>query len=187
MSACGSKVDNSPNVIFETDLGQIEIETYPEKAPISAGDFLNYVDRGFYNGEGFYRVVRADNDPRQMGMSLIQGGRLDTEPKAPFIAHEPTSQTGLRNNSAMVSIARDAPGTGSAAFFFINVGNNNYLDEGGERNPDGAGYATFGKVVKGMDVIKSIQAMEAKGPTDEEVVRGQFLTKPVIIRKAYRK
>ena len=187
MSACGSKVDNSPNVIFETELGQIEIETYPEKAPISAGDFLNYVDRGFYNGEGFYRVVRADNDPRQMGMSLIQGGRLDTEPKAPFIAHEPTSVTGLRNNSAMVSIARDAPGTGSAAFFFINVGNNNYLDEGGERNPDGAGYATFGKVVKGMDVVKSIQAMEAKRPTDEEVVRGQFLTKPVIIRKAYRK
>jgi len=157
MSACGAKVDTTPNVIFETELGLIEIETYP------------------------------DNDPRQMGMSLIQGGRLDTEPKGPPIVHEPTSMTGLRNNSAMVSIARDAPGTGSAAFFFINVGNNNFLDEGGERNPDGAGYATFGKVVKGMDIIKSIQAMEAKGATDEEVVRGQFLTKPVLINKAYRK
>ena len=87
----------------------------------------------------------------------------------------------------MVSIAREEPGTGSAAYFFINVGNNNFLDEGGERNPDGAGYATFGKVVKGMDIIKSIQAMEANGATEEEVVKGQFLTKPVIIVKAYRK
>lgn len=187
LCACGPKTDTTPNVIFETELGVIEIETYPEKAPLSAGDFLNYVDRGFYNGEGFYRVVRADNDPRQMGMSLIQGGRLDTEPKAPPIAHEPTSQTGLRNNSAMVSIAREKPGSGSAAYFFINIGNNNFLDEGGERNPDGAGYATFGKVVKGMDIVKTIQAMEANGATDEEVVRGQFLTKPVIINKAYRK
>ena len=187
LTACGPKVDTSPNVIFETELGNIEIETYPEKAPLSAGDFLNYVDRGFYNQEGFYRVVRADNDPRQMGMSLIQGGRLDLEPKGGFIAHEPTSLTGLRNNSAMVSIARDEPGTGTAAFFFINIGNNNFLDEGGERNPDGAGYATFGKVVKGMDVVKAIQAGESNAPTEEEVVKGQYLTRPVIITKAYRK
>jgi len=187
MIACGPKIDTSPNVIFETELGIIEIETYPEKAPASAGDFLNYVDRGFYNGEGFYRVVRADNDPRKMGMSLVQGGRLDVEPKGAFIAHEPTSMTGLRNNSGMVSIAREEPGTGTAAYFFINIGNNNFLDEGGERNPDGAGYATFGKVVKGMDVIKSIQAGEANGFAEDEVVKGQYLTRPVIITKAYRK
>ena len=187
MAGCGPKVDTSPNVIFETEMGVIEIETYPEKAPASAGDFLNYVDRGFYNNEGFYRVVRADNDPREMGMSLIQGGRLDTELKGAPIAHETTSMTGLRNNSAMVSIARDAPGTGSAAFFFINIGNNNFLDEGGERNPDGAGYATFGKVVKGMDVVKAIQAGESNRPVEEEVVKGQYLTRPVLITKAYRK
>lgn len=187
VSACGPKVDTSPNVILETEMGVIEIETYPEKAPASAGDFLSYVDRGYYNGEGFYRVVRADNDPRNMGMSLIQGGRLDTEPKGAPIAHETTSMTGLRNDSAMVSIARDAPGTGSAAFFFINIGDNNFLDEGGERNSDGAGYATFGKVVKGMDVVKAIQAGQADAPTEEEVVKGQYLTRPVIITKAYRK
>lgn len=187
VSACGPKIDTSPNVILETEMGVIEIETYPEKAPASAGDFLNYVDRGYYNGEGFYRVVRSDNDPRNMGMSLIQGGRLDTEPKGAPITHEPTSMTKLRNDSGMVSIARDAPGTGSAAYFFINVGDNNFLDEGGERNPDGAGYATFGKVVKGMDVIKAIQAGKADAPTEEEVVKGQYLTRPVIIKKAYRK
>lgn len=187
LCACGPKVDTSPNVIIETEMGIIEIETYPEKAPVSANDFLNYVDRGFYNNEGFYRVVRSDNDPRQMGMSLIQGGRLNTEPLTPPIAHEPTSMTGLRNDSAMVSIARDEPGTGSAAFFFINVENNNFLDEGGERNPDGAGYATFGKVVKGMDVVKAIQAGESNRPVEEEVVKGQYLTRPVLITKAYRK
>lgn len=187
IAACGPKVDNSPNVIFETEMGIIEIETYPVKAPGSAGDFLNYVDRGYYNNEGFYRVVRSDNDPRQMGMSLIQGGRLDTEPKTPPIAHETTSMTGLRNDSGMVAIARDAPGTGSAAYFFINIGNNNFLDEGGERNPDGAGYAVFGKVVAGMDVVKAIQAGEASRPTDDAVVKGQYLTRPVLITKAYRK
>jgi len=186
-AACGPKVDTSPNVILETEMGIIEIETYPEKAPASAGDFLNYVDRGFYNNEGFYRVVRADNDPRQMGMSLIQGGRLDTEPKTPPIAHEFTSDTGLRNDSGMVAIARDAPGTGSAAYFFINIGNNNFLDEGGERNPDGAGYAVFGKVVEGMDVVKAIQSGEAGRAVDDEVVKGQYLTRPVLITKAYRK
>lgn len=187
LAACGPKVDTSPNVILETEMGIIEIETYPEKAPASAGDFLNYVDRGFYNNEGFYRVVRADNDPRQMGMSLIQGGRLDTEPKTPPIAHELTSDTGLRNDSGMVAIARDAPGTGSAAYFFINIGNNNFLDEGGERNPDGAGYAVFGKVVEGMDVVKAIQSGEAGRAVEDEVVKGQYLTRPVLITKAYRK
>ena len=150
-------------------------------------DSLNYVDRGFYNGEGFYRVVRADNDPRQMGMSLIQGGRLDTEPKGPPIVHEPTSLTGLRNNKAMVSIAREEPGTGSAAYFFINIGNNNFLDEGGERNPDGAGYAVFGKVVDGMDVVRAIQSGESNRAVEDEVVKGQYLTRPVLITKAYRK
>ena len=187
LAACGPKVDASPNVILETEMGIIEIETYPEKAPASAGDFLNYVDRGFYNNEGFYRVVRADNDPRQMGMSLIQGGRLDTEPKTPPIAHELTSDTGLRNDSGMVAIARDAPGTGSAAYFFINIGNNNFLDEGGERNPDGAGYAVFGKVVEGMDVVEAIQSGEAGRAVEDEVVKGQYLTRPVLITKAYRK
>jgi len=112
---------------------------------------------------------------------------LDTEIVGEPIAHEPTSLTGLRNDSAMVSIARDEPGTGSAAFFFINVGNNNFLDEGGERNPDGAGYATFGKVVKGMDVVRAIQAGQSDRPVEEEVVKGQYLTRPVLITKAYRK
>lgn len=187
LAACGSKVDNSPNVILETEHGAIEIEVYPEKAPLSAGDFLNYVDRKFYQDQGFYRVVRADNDPREMGMSLIQGGRLNIEPMGEPIAHESTKMTGLRNDAGSVAIAREEPGTGSAAFFFINIGNNNFLDHGGERNPDGEGYAVFGKVVSGMDVVKKIQAGDVAQASDDVRTQGQFLKKPVIISKAYRK
>lgn len=187
LTACGSKIDNSPNVILETELGVIEIEVYPEKAPLSAGDFLNYVDRKYYHGQGFYRVVRADNDPREMGMSLIQGGRGNLEPMGKPIAHESTKMTGLRNDAGSVAIAREEPGTGSAAFFFINIGNNNFLDHGGERNPDGEGYAVFGKVVSGMDVVKNIQAGEVVQASEDERTQGQFLKKPVIISKAYRK
>ncbi len=187
LSSCGSKVDNSPNLIFETELGVIEIEIYPKKAPISSADFLNYVDRKYYHGQGFYRVVRADNDPREMGMSLIQGGRLNLESLGSPIAHETTKMTGLRNDAGSVAIAREDPGTGSAAFFFINIGNNNFLDHGGERNPDGQGYAVFGKVVSGMDVVKKIQTGKVVSVSDNEQTQGQFLAKPVIISKAYRK
>ncbi len=187
LTACGSKVDKSPNVILETSLGAIEIEVYPEKAPLSAGDFLNYVDRKYYHGQGFYRVVRADNDPRQMGMSLIQGGRLNIESVGAPIAHETTKMTGLRNKAGSVAIAREEPGTGSAAFFFINIDDNNFLNEGGERNPDGQGYAVFGQVVSGMDVIKKIQARDVARESDDERTQGQFLKEPVIISKAFRK
>jgi len=185
--ACGSKVDKSPNVILNTALGDIEIEVYPEKAPLSAADFLNYVDRKFYQDQGFYRVVRADNDPREMGMSLIQGGRLNVESLGAPIAHESTKMTGLRNDAGSITIAREDPGSGSAAFFFINVGNNNFLDHGGERNPDGEGYAVFGKVVNGMDVVKKIQSGDVVSASDDPRTQGQFLAKPVIINKAYRK
>ena len=187
LTACGSKVDKSPNVILETSLGAIEIEVYPEKAPLSAGDFLNYVDRKYYHGQGFYRVVRADNDPRQMGMSLIQGGRLNIESLGAPIAHETTKMTGLRNKAGSVAIAREEPGTGSAAFFFINIDDNNFLNEGGERNPDGQGYAVFGQVVSGMDVVKKIQARDVARESDDKRTQGQFLKEPVIISKAFRK
>lgn len=186
LAACSNAPDR-PVVIMETSQGIIEIEVYTDKAPISAADFLLYVDEGYYDGEGFYRVVRADNDPREMGMSLIQGGRLDSEPLTPPIAHELTSETDLSNTQGVVSIARLEPGTGSAAYFFINIGDNSFLDYGGERNPDGQGYATFGKVILGLDVAKKIQAMEANGLSGEDVTTGQILTNPVKIIRAYRK
>lgn len=174
----------NPVAVLETELGIIEIEVYPEKAPISSADFLHYVDEGYYDGQGFYRTVREDNDPREWGMSLIQGGRLDSEIVTGPIAHETTQVSGLTNGPGSVSIARDEPGTGSATFFFINVGNNDFLDFGGARNPDGQGYAVFGQVVSGMDVVKAIQAGHVKEESDHEATKGQYLVDPVIITKA---
>lgn len=186
LSAC-NKTPDRPIAVLETTQGIIEIEVYLDAAPVSGGDFMRYVENGYYNGEGFYRVVRSDNDPLKMGMSLIQGGRLDSEPVTAPIKHELTTETGLSNKEGVVSIARLEPGSGSAAYFFINIGDNSFLDYGGERNPDSQGYATFGKVISGMDVVRRIQAMEANGQSGDDVVTGQILTTPVKITVAYRK
>lgn len=176
-----------PIVVLQTDAGVIEIEVYPDKAPLSAADFLHYVDKGFYDQQGFYRTVRPGNDPRSMGMSLIQGGRLDGESLTDPIAHESTEKNGLSNIEGSISIARGDPGTGSAAFFFINIGDNSFLDHGGSRNPDGEGYAVFGKVVSGMDTVKDIQSGSVKAESDNVATQGQYLKTPVIIQKAHRK
>ncbi|MEE9348004.1 MAG: peptidylprolyl isomerase [Robiginitomaculum sp.] len=183
LTACGG----NPHVILETDLGPIELEIFEDKAPLSAGDFLYHVDQGLYTGQGFYRVVRPDNDPRKMGMALIQGGLLSLVPVTQAIEHEPTSVTGLSHQDGVISIARDGVGTGSAAYFFITVGDNSFLDHGGKRNSDGQGYAAFGQVVAGMDVVKAIQALDSTGPSEDEVTKGQYLEKPVSIKTARRK
>ena len=189
-----NETDIRPNVVLETTLGEIEIEVYSDTAPISGGDFLMFVDEGLYDGEGFYRVVRPDNDPLGMGMSLIQGGIIDVgtsddnygEFTRPPIAHERTIDTGLSNTRGTVSIARLEPGTGSAGYFFINIGDNDFLDYGGARNPDGEGYASFGKVVRGMDVVEAIQAGDASGESPDPITNNQYLAEPVIITQAYR-
>ena len=177
----------TPHVILETDMGVIEIEVYEDKAPLSAADFLYHVDEGLYDGQGFYRVVRPETDPRGMNMQLIQGGRLDAQRVTPEIAHEPTSQTGLSHQEGTVSIAREEVGSGSAAYFFITIGDNSFLDHGGSRNPDGQGYAAFGKVVKGMDVVRSIQALPSGSLGASEQTANQFLEKPIFIKDARRK
>lgn len=189
LTACNASTPN-PIVILETTVGEIEMTIYPQSAPISSADFLRYVDNGLYEGQGFYRVVRADNDPLKMGMSLIQGGRLDSEIIGDPIAHELTTQTGISNSEeGAVAIARLEPGSGSAAYFFINIGPNDFLDTGGTRNPDRQGYATFARVTDGIEVVKSIQAMDVEESDDSEdsVTNGQILAEPVIITRAYRK
>ena len=191
LAACAGEPDIRPNVVLQTEAGEIEIEVHSDTAPISAADFLLHVDEGLYDGAGFYRTVRPDNDPRGMGMSLIQGGLLSQEPVTPAIAHERTTDTGLSNVRGTVSIARDEPGTGSAAYFFINIGDNSFLDTfsengGVSRNPDGEGYASFGRVVRGMDVVETIQAGRSDAASDVEVTAGQILDAPVIIERAFR-
>lgn len=184
LGGCG---DSSPNVIFQTSAGQIEIEVYPKKAPLSAADFLYHVDEGLYDNQGFYRTVTAQTDPLKMGMSIVQGGRLDLVPVTASIDHEPTGSSGLSNIRGSVSIARDAVDTGSAAYFFVNLDDNLFLDEGGERTSDRAGFAVFGSVISGLDVLEVIQAGKVQ---EQGVVPGaenQFLQAPVMIERAYRK
>jgi peptidyl-prolyl cis-trans isomerase A (cyclophilin A) len=185
LSACGDPKISA--VILETELGTIEIDVFNDKAPKSAADFLYYVDNRLYDNEGFYRAVRPETDPRGEGMEIIQGGLLGLESVTAAIDHETTGMSGLSHLDGAVSIARDEPGTGSAAYFFISIGNNTSLDYGGSRNPDGQGYAVFGQVVKGMDVVRAIQMRETAAQSDNPQTQGQFLTEPVKIINAKRR
>lgn len=191
LSACGGGKQNF--VVMNTELGEVEIEVYVDRAPISAQNFLYYVDNGLFNGEGFYRAVRPDNDPRGLGMQIIQGGLLSMQSVTAPIEHETTMVTGLSHIDGAVSIARDEPGTGSAAYFFISIGDNKSLDYGGARNPDGQGYAVFGQVIKGMDVVRAIQQSKTgsgsamKGDAAQAQTQGQFLTNPVTIVSSTRR
>ena len=173
----------APRIVIETTLGQIEVEVYPDRAPVSAGNFLAYVDKGLWRGASFYRVVRPDND-RTPAISVIQGGLMrDEAPLAP-IAHETTATTGLRHTDGVLSWARDKPGT-AASEFFISVGDNPSLDFAGLRNPDGQGFATFGRVVRGMDVVRRIDAL--RDPVAKsDFMPGQQLAHPVAITSVRR-
>jgi peptidyl-prolyl cis-trans isomerase A (cyclophilin A) len=178
----GDQAETAVRVALDTDRGTILVEVYPQAAPRSAGDFLRYVDEGLYDDAGFYRVVRPDNDRGAPIISVVQGGVLDMEAPAPGIDHETTAVTGLRHVDGTVSIARGRPGTGSAAAFFIVIGDQPSLDFGGMRNPDGQGFAAFGTVIDGMERVREINAIRAEAPTDDDYVRGQILDEPVRFR-----
>jgi len=173
-------------VELKTDLGDIFIEVYPSKAPISAENFLKFVDDGLYENAGFYRTVRLDNDNGAPKIEVIQGGLLDTNNPPAGVAHETTEQTGLKHTDAAVSLARAAVGTGSAAAFFICIGDQPALDYGATRNADKQGFAVFGKVVKGMDVVRKIHQVRDDTATDNVYLKGQILANPVMFRSIKR-
>lgn len=173
--ACGKK----EKVIITTELGDIHVAVDLENAPLTSANFLRYVDAGLFDSACFYRVVRPDNQPKDsVRIAVIQGGRYEEEETGGFppIAHETTEQTGIRHLNGVVSMARWTPGTATSEFF-ICVGDQPDLDFGGKRNPDGQGFAAFGKVTKGMDVVMKIHAIEAPG---------QYLEKPVLIYRITR-
>lgn len=164
-------------VRLETALGTIEIEVDAARAPVTAANFLRYLERGDYDGGRFHRTVRAGNQPdKKVLIDVVQAGRdpASPRPELPAIPLERTTVTGLRHVDGAVSMARDGPNT-AMSDFFICVGDQPELDFGGRRNPDGQGFAAFGRVVAGMDVVRRIHA----APAD-----GQSLTPPVAIRKA---
>lgn len=161
LSGCGSREPHTGvRVLIETKFGDIEAELYPEKAPATVAAFLRNVDSGYYHNTSFYRILSDDNQVTGAPHShLIQGGLWQTKParhlKLPGIPHEPTSQTGLHHGAGTLSMARNAPGTANSEFF-ICVKEASGFDYGGENNPDGQGYAVFGKVVKGMETVREV-------------------------------
>jgi peptidyl-prolyl cis-trans isomerase A (cyclophilin A) len=160
-AGCGAPANkDTPHVIIRTQDGDIEVELYPRQAPKTAGAFLSHVDSGFYKKASFYRVLNEENQVTGAGNSkLIQGGIWKTDHQravsVPGVPHETTMETHLLHTNGTISLARDKPGTGTTEFF-ICVGDQPGFDYGGENNPDGQGYAAFGKVVRGMDVVRQI-------------------------------
>lgn len=150
----------TPHVVIQTDKGDIEIELYPQKAPQTVAGFLSFVDSGFYNNGSFYRVLNDENQPSNAPKTeLIQGGIWKTHTSLAMrltrIPHETTKQTGILHTDGVISLARGEPGTAGTEFF-ICVGRQPGLDYGGENVADRQGYATFGVVVKGMEIVRRI-------------------------------
>lgn len=164
IQSCSSKNKNgNPHVEIVTKVGDIELELYSKQAPQTVAAFLSYVDSGLYNSSSFYRVLNDDNQPMDAAKTeLIQGGIWQTDPDKlatlKGIPHESTARTGIKHLNGTISLAREAPGTATSEFF-ICVGNQPGYDSGGANNPDHLGYAAFGRVVKGMDVVLQIYNM----------------------------
>ena len=180
-TAMAQKPAKVVQVILTTELGEIEIEVDAGRAPVTAKNFLRYVDGGFYNGGRFHRTVtlNPDNQPnKEIKIEVIQGG-IDPSKQSdefPAIPLERTNKTGRLHKDGTISMARDAPDTATSDFF-ICIGDQPELDFGGKRNPDGQGFAAFGRVVRGRDVVRRIQAAAADG---------QSLRPPVKILRARR-
>lgn len=174
--ACADTV----NVVMTTSLGDIEMEIDATAAPITADNFLRLVDGGHLDGGSFYRAVSPENDNGRPVISVIQGGLGDAQgPFAP-IEHETTQKTGLLHLDGAVSMARAGVGTASTEIF-ICIGDQPALDYGADRNPDGQGFAVFGRVVNGMDVVRAIHTQPADAPTEHVYIAGQILEEPVTI------
>ena len=178
--------DDAVRVVMTTSQGEIEIDLYTDKAPITAGNFLKLVDGGLLDGGSFYRVVSYENDKGSPKIEVIQGGRGDAlEGKIDAIDHETTEQTGILHTDGVISMARGGVGTATSEFFIV-IGDQPGLDYGEPRNADMQGFAAFGKVSSGMEVVRKIQGLPADGATDSDYTLGQILTDPVTISSVRR-
>jgi len=178
--------EESVRIVMSTDEGSIEIDLYTEAAPITAGNFLKLTDNGDLDGGSFYRVVTYENDRGAPKIEVIQGGRGNAAAgEIEAIDHETTDQTGILHTDGVISMARDGVGTATSEFF-ICIGDQPGLDYGQSRNADGQGFAAFGKVVSGMDVVRRIQGLPADAESYSEYTKGQILASPVVITSVRR-
>lgn len=166
--ALGLHLQAAPvHVVITTEAGEIEAVIDAGRAPITAANFLRYVDAGHFDGGRFFRTVRPDNQvDKPVKIAVIQAA-ANRERRAAFfpaIPLERTSVTGLTHRDGTLSMARSTPDTARDSFS-ICVGDQPALDFGGARQPDGQGFAAFGQVVRGMDVVRKIQMGPAEGET----------------------
>ncbi|MEK7343971.1 MAG: peptidylprolyl isomerase [Pseudomonadota bacterium] len=167
-------------VALETGLGRIVIAVHAGKAPVTAGNFLKYVDQKRLDGTQFYRGVGAAD------YGFVQGG-AQNDPKRilPPITHEPTMLTGLTHDDGALSMARYAPGSATGDFFIV-LGKMPAMDAQPQATGDNQGFAVFAHVVEGMDVVKAILAQPKSPTAGEGVMKGQMLEAPVKILTARR-
>lgn len=161
-----SQAASLPRVRIHTALGDIIATIDTVNAPVSGGNFLRHVDAGMYAGGSFHRTVKPDNQPgNAVRIEVIQAGR-DSARAGEFapIPLERTSVTHLRHLNGTISMARGGPDTATSDFF-ICIGNQPELDFGGRRNPDGQGFAAYGMVTSGMEIVRRIQQSPAQGQT----------------------
>jgi peptidyl-prolyl cis-trans isomerase A (cyclophilin A) len=176
-----ASADTFENVIVQTSQGEFTLRLNSSKAPVTVKNFLAYVDQGLFSNARFHRTVTLapDNQPQnKIKIEVIQAG-LDPSMESkslPAIPLERTNRTGLRHLDGTISMARDKPNTASSEFF-ICIGDQPELDFKGRRNPDGQGFAAFGQVVQGMDVVRRIHRAEANG---------QSLEPPILIQNIRR-
>lgn len=174
-------------VVIRTDAGSMVAELYPGRAPATVANFLRYVDAGHYDGGVFHRTVRVDTEPEPregVHIDVIQAdihpweGSYRDSPGQPFgpIPLERTHETDLQHRDGTLSMARTEPDTATSSFF-ICIGDQPELDYGGHRHPDGQGFAAFGRVVEGMEVVRWIHQAPA---------RGQAIVPPVRILEVER-
>ncbi len=178
----GPNLGKTVRVDLTTGQGVIVLELYPDKAPITVANFLKYVKGRRYDGIDFYRAVRTPGAP---DTGFIQGGTQgDPKRVLPPIALEPTSRTGLHHQDGTITMARLSPNSATGDFVIMVGPNSSYMDANPAASGDNLGYAAFGQVVGGMDVVKAILALPSEGHARNPVMKGQILDPPVKITSA---
>lgn len=169
-------------VVLTTSLGPITVALEKERAPITSANFLRYVDQKRFDGISFFRRSQAPGEPTK---GFVQAGTTDPKRVLPPIAHEPTTKTGLTHSDGALSAPRFAPGTARGDFTII-VGGAPWMDANPKASGDNLGFAVFGYVVEGMDIVAKILAAPTSTTKGDGVFKGEILEPPVRIISARR-
>jgi peptidyl-prolyl cis-trans isomerase A (cyclophilin A) len=175
LNSCKSKSE-FPTVKIISNYGDITIELYDKKAPITVASFLKNIENGLYNNTSFYRVLKNEDLNESSNYGLIQAGIWPKKDSVNLLVHEPTNITGLSHESGTISMASNGAGTASTEFF-ICIGSQKMYDANGGGTADNKGLAAFGKVISGMDVVRKIQAQKTVGENFLEKIKIEKIVK----------